>query len=70
MAEAGAAASAAKGSERAVRVVAIAVPGNREHRHAPGPNVGAQPTAQFDAVHPGHGNVGQDQVGRVFKRLC
>ena len=54
---------------RAIRIVAIAVAGDRQHGNGSSSRVRAKPPAQLDAVHSGDGDVGQDQVWRDRDRF-
>ena len=50
------------GLEGAIRVAAIAVAGNREHRNVSSADVGAQALAQLNPVDAGHRDVRQDEI--------
>jgi len=51
------------------RVVAIAVARDGKNGHAGGPLVGAQATAELDAVQAWTGDIGKNQIGSSGKRF-
>src|SRR5207342_107168 len=57
------------GHTRAVRVLPIAEPADRQYGNVACPRVGAQAPTELDAVDARYRNVGEDEIGIHFERL-